>query len=360
MKLSIHLPEELLDEIFSHLRPDDRQSLRSCSLVSKSWLEPSRRLIFSSILIHFHTYQSWLSTISPTNTGVLRHVRSLEYFHHHQKPSDPRRGVYSLRDYLPSFSHLHTLTFRNFDVEETIPDHLEIFSAFQHTLSSLSLVHVSITWSTFVALLGYFPRLRHLEVRRVLFRVDDRPAPQMNHALRGRMVIDQLDNEGLKPFIDWFSGLRAEYEELVMLGPCEHRMVAAVGANLRFLEINLSGGGTTPDLSRFPELRLLKIVTLDPQEDEHFLVSSITSANFQKLVVVLPPTFRWGPPRDTCLWPLFEEAVCGLSDRLRVLGARHILEVRFHARLGWGYSQKYRRAFLPKFQEKGEVRIVSC
>jgi hypothetical protein len=190
----------------------------------------------------FHTYQSWLSTISPTNTGVLRHVRSLQYFHHHQKPSDPRRGVYSLRDYLPSFSHLHTLTFRNFDVEETIPDHLEIFSAFQHTLSSSSLVHVSITWSKFVALFGYFPRLRHLEVRRVLFRVDDRPAPQMNHALRGRMVIDQLDNEGLKPFIDWFSGLRAEYEELVMLGPCEHRMVAAVGANLRFLEINLSAG----------------------------------------------------------------------------------------------------------------------
>ena len=76
----MNLPQELLDEILSHIPSWDRSSLRQCSLVSKSWLEPSRRRLFSYVYIHSnYTYEPWLKNVSPANTGLLRHVRSLEY-----------------------------------------------------------------------------------------------------------------------------------------------------------------------------------------------------------------------------------------------------------------------------------------
>ena len=96
-----------------------------------------------------------------------------------------------------------------------------------------------------------------------------------------------------------------------------------------------------------------------PREEEHLLISSITSLNFRKLVVVLMPTFNWVPPQPTPHWTLFEEIVCGIADRLRVSGSRHTLEVEFHARLREGIGEEHHKTFLPKFKEKGLVRIVS-
>jgi hypothetical protein len=162
----MHLPEELLDEILSYLPPYDKRSLQRYSLVSKSWLEPSRRLLFAHISIRVDNYHSWLDNISPADTRLLRHVRSLDYFElvpasswavPHQT-SAPRNGinrrVYVLQDYFPSFSQLQMVVFRNMDVDLTIPGHLKMFSAFKYTLSSLSFIRGSITWSTFVGLIG--------------------------------------------------------------------------------------------------------------------------------------------------------------------------------------------------------------
>ena len=238
MELRVHLPEELLDEIFNHLLSVDRRSLQRCSLVSKVWLELSQRVLFSSIRVDINACNSWLDKIPPTNTGILCYVRSLEYFLHGDGTTYPTKGVYALRDYFPSLSHLRALTFRNVDVEPTIPDNLEIFSPFQHTLSSLSFVQDSISWSAFVALLGYFPRLGHLEIRKLSFQVDGRPAPKIRHALCGRLVVALSGSSGMQPFISRFSGLRPQYEELVMLGLYEHRLAVAVRASLRSLKIN--------------------------------------------------------------------------------------------------------------------------
>jgi hypothetical protein len=72
--------------------------------------------------------------------------------------------VLTLREYLPLFFQLRTLIFLGTDIERTIPEHLDLFSAFQHTLSLLFIREASITWSAFVALVGYFPDLRDLEI----------------------------------------------------------------------------------------------------------------------------------------------------------------------------------------------------
>ena len=146
-------------------------------------------------------------------------------------------GVYNLRDYFPSFCQLNTLALKNIEIEPTITEHLEIiFSTFQHTLSLLTLTNFTITWSAFVALVGYFPRLQHLEIRNPSILVDDSPVPELPHALHGRLAIDMW-GEGAKPFVDLFLGLKQEYEELEMAPDYEPRLVSAAKSSLKSLKI---------------------------------------------------------------------------------------------------------------------------
>ena len=163
--LTMNIPRELLDTILSNFPPDDQSSfptLRSCSLVSKSWLEPSRRLLFANVSITPKNYPRWLENIPPTNTGVLRHVRSLMFSSPRHELPAPRIGV--PREYLPSLPQLRALSFHNVGIEHIVPEHIDSFSVFQHTLSSLSISHLSFTWSAFVTIIGYFPNLMALEV----------------------------------------------------------------------------------------------------------------------------------------------------------------------------------------------------
>ena len=234
----MNLPQELLDEILLHLPSDEGRSLRSCSLVSKSWLEPSRRLLFKHIRIRQDNYKLWLATISPTNAGVLFHVHSFAYFLRVKRTSDSR-SVYIFRDYFPSFCQLKKLTLCHLDIEPTIPEHLHLFSAFHHTLSSLSLGVVSISWRAFVALVGYFPNLRNLNLLATSFRMDDIRVPDISHPGRGKLFIDRITSAAADFPFDRFTELRPEYEELQILGAYEHRLVAAVERTLKSLKVNL-------------------------------------------------------------------------------------------------------------------------
>ena len=50
------LPCELVDEIVTHLRCDER-ALRNCSLVARSWTYPSQKLLYARIYITPETYK---------------------------------------------------------------------------------------------------------------------------------------------------------------------------------------------------------------------------------------------------------------------------------------------------------------
>ena len=228
----MNLPQELLDEIFSHIPPHDMESLKSCSLVSKSWAEPNRRVLFANIRIPLHAYRSWKDTISPSNT-LLRHARSLEYFHILAEYTPyPRRPFYTLRDYLPSFSKLRTLNLCRITIEPTISDNLELLSAFQHTLVSLTLSSVLAAWSSFVVFVGHFPHLRNLEIIGTSLREDDLPIPKTVHAGRGSLSVDVYSAGVL---CDRFAGLKPEYDELRLIGGYDHRLVVAVERSLQSL-----------------------------------------------------------------------------------------------------------------------------
>ena len=229
------LPQELLDDILSRIPPHDIESLKNCSLVSKSWVEPSRRVLFANVYIPLHAYESWKDTISPSNT-LLHHARSLEYFYISAQYTPYRQhSFYVLRDYLPSFPQLRTLKLHSINIEPSISDNLELLSAFQHTLASLSLTSVSVAWSSFVVLVGYFPNLRDLAIFETSLQADDLPISTTIHAGRGSLSVDAT-TAGL--FCDRFAELKPEYSELRLIGRYDRRLVAAVERSLQSLNLS--------------------------------------------------------------------------------------------------------------------------
>jgi len=234
----MHLPVETVEEILNHLPPYDKKSLRNCSLITKSWLDPCQRRLFERVRISSETCQSWLDNISPNNTVLLSHVRELVYFAEGERdPQDfpTERVDDGLSIYLPSFCQLQRLTFDYVDIEPTIPHNPTLFFAFQHSLSSLTLLQVSITWGGFVTLLGYFPNLRNLEIREMQFKEGIRPTPRPPCALRGRLLVHCTVES--TSYTDRFAGLDPEYEELVLMGEYDQDLVTAVEDNLKFLRI---------------------------------------------------------------------------------------------------------------------------
>ena len=217
------LPHELLDEILDYLSLDDeqdKQSLRNCSLVAKSWTNPSRRRLFETVEILGANIQSWLDTIPPANDELLRHVRSLSYVTRNALPWTARRPkgrVHVLRDYLPSFHKLQHLSLSHTHIPSDISKQIEIFSAFRHTLSRLALKHCTVTMSALVALINFFPNLDRLDLRYILEEVDGEPASPLRRPLIQKLHIFGFYRDGLG-ILDQLSELGLVFKELGVSG----------------------------------------------------------------------------------------------------------------------------------------------
>ena len=126
----------------------------------------------------------------------------------------------------------------------------------------------------------------------------------------------------------------------------------------RFTLHHLPLAGTTPDLSHFSALRQVEFTAIYTEEEERILISSITSTDFQKAIFTPLVTFSLEVLLVGPLWSLPGDIICGLADKLRMLGSRNILGVELRAKFaGFGTKEQQNR-FLPKFKEKGRVRIA--
>ena len=216
-------PQELVDEILSYLSlgdKQDQQSLRNCSLVAKSWINPSQRRLFETVLITVANRQLWLKNISPANIELLRHVRflSITGCETHESLIFPvkRTEIDDLYDYFPSFHQLHTIKLSHPYISSDIPERMEMFSPCQQSLSSLILVKASLPWCSFIALIDYFPNLGNLELRGISFRVSDRNPPHLSRPLRGRLGFHSSSEKNLEDLSRFFTGPEVEYEELAV------------------------------------------------------------------------------------------------------------------------------------------------
>lgn len=72
-----HLPEELLDHIVDLLY-DTRHTLKSCSLVSKSWIQRTRKYLFASVVFHTAAnLESWRKSFPDPATSPACYTKVL-------------------------------------------------------------------------------------------------------------------------------------------------------------------------------------------------------------------------------------------------------------------------------------------
>ena len=239
------LPEELIDEIISYIPLCDKWSLRGCSQVAKSWTNSSRRRLFETVEIQETAFRSWLDTIPPANTELLRHVRSLSYITTAAPWSDRqvKHRIDVLRDYLPSFRRLQHLTLSSMHIPSDISRQIEIFSAFRHSLSRLSLHYCTVTISALVALINYFPSLNRLDLRHITHEADGKPAFPLCRPLIRKLHISSFRDRGLG-ILDQLSELGLVPEELIIMGwsakTALHilsRIVDSLGVNVKRLRL---------------------------------------------------------------------------------------------------------------------------
>ena len=214
----MRLPQELIDEIFSYIPLNDLQTFRNFSLVAKAWVHRSQRRLFHTVSISKSTYDSWVDNISPTNLELLHHVRSLTYtLGTTARVRFPGYRIDSLGDYLPSFRNLETLVLASTDLPSGVSQQIENFSAFRHTLSSLSLWSCYVSSGAVITLVNYFPNLIDLQLRAPMHRVDYKPSPPLLRPLRGRLCVQKFKIYDL-PVLDRLSDLPPELDELIIGG----------------------------------------------------------------------------------------------------------------------------------------------
>lgn len=74
------VPQEIVDEILDHLAADsDPISLRSCSLVSRSWAQTCRKHNFYTVVFASKDTSKWLRAFPVPETGPAHFVRDLHF-----------------------------------------------------------------------------------------------------------------------------------------------------------------------------------------------------------------------------------------------------------------------------------------
>ena len=377
------LPQELIDEIINHIPPNDRKSHHSCSLVAKLWVYPSRRRIFKAIDLSEATrLKLWLDKIPPTNLKILQHVRLLQY--QTPQPFDPLHpSADPLHDYLPSFQRLEGLSFFLGFIPS--PTQIKGYTAFQHTISHLSLRSCSVTASALVTSVNYFPNLAHLELVDLNHYVDVQPVPPFSRPLQRLSVTEFYADDSLG-LVDQLMELCLQCEEVAIRmywfpsPSLAQRIIDGVWASVKCLNLgsHLEGvfnvpkspvvrmsehsAGTFTDLgnpltlSKCRELCELEIYALRPGPVELDLISSITSTKIRKIAFTQPLTFEGQRGPHSADWAKLDDSLCRLIDQLES-GVQ--LEVEFQAldaQTRWSGELRFRR-FLPRFYEKGEAGV---
>lgn len=189
------LPLELIDEIIRYLVHDVR-SLYRCSLVAKPWVHLCRKWLFQEVLLTRKTHQLWLDRISPRDIELLRNVRSFTYV------SDPSVSngitpyrIDSLYRYMYALGRLKSLGLSSMFLGPEVPQQIELFSAFQHTLTSLFLAGCYVTSNALITIINYFPGLTDLELQSLTYEAYGLPAPPLSRPLRGKLLIRECTTQ---------------------------------------------------------------------------------------------------------------------------------------------------------------------
>ena len=234
------IPQEIVDEILNHLvagsdlRTSPLQtSLRSCSLVSKSWVLSSRRHLFYTVLFDSWDMVKWLKAFPVPEESPAHYVRDLR-FALGWSCGTPEEFF----NRTPWFTNLEKITvlgdgeFRSFGIPLSARLPQSVTSLTIHT-STVDLVQV---WDIMMRL----PNLDDLSLSGFGVAIYEGPLPGSGTALRGRFrgqlrLSDRHINEDLVNMLEVPTGLH--FTEVYFLPMCESlssavRLTKACGKTL--------------------------------------------------------------------------------------------------------------------------------
>jgi hypothetical protein len=232
------LPPELVTKILTHLQ-DDKPALQNCSLVVKSWVYSSQKLLYTNAHLTPESYRIWRENVSPTGEELLQHVRTLNC--RDFDSLQPSHG-----DYFGSLHHLERLFLHQLTIIG--PNITNLLTAFQTTLSSLSLGDVSLTWGTFINIVDYFPNLTYLFLDRTSFVGDLRPVPPLSRPPHGKLRLFLLPPDATSMLSIGLPASEPRYDELEILDVLDYPpsrvrpIISACGKTLTRLALNLFSG----------------------------------------------------------------------------------------------------------------------
>ena len=379
------LPQELIDEIIGSFTADDKQSLRNCSLVAKSWRTLSQRRLFESIEIGVQrgaALQPWMNKFSPGD-GILQHVRSL--FVANVSPFQRSRSQVIdpfLRIHLPSFPQLRRLTFSHENLQLIVQ--LGALAS-RHTIKYLCLTRCHTTITTLVTLINSFPNLLHLQLLDLSSEAVNEPIPPLSRPLQTLSVNEPntLDDPGI---LDQLMALQPQCEGVTIsistfVAPSlTQRVINGVEETVKRLNLRLSlecgshalkillwSLNETPyfisdldeplTLINCRELCELEVYCEDMEPE---LVSTITSLHIQKITFFQSRLFTEHTLAriQRKYWAQLDGSLCRLIDRPGY-ELRLVVEFRFPGVRRWAGGPLLKE-HLPEIHEKGVVRIVDA
>ncbi|KAF9645196.1 hypothetical protein BDM02DRAFT_684340 [Thelephora ganbajun] len=258
----MNLPPELLDEIIGRLPPEDKRSLRNCSLVAKSWIHPSRRRLFETLdVLREKNLRLWMKNIPLQNAELFHHVHSLSCridASPHGWSDDCGRFLYN--DF-PLFPQLRNLVLRSGRLKSITRFRFRVPLTFRHTLEYLSLHRCRATISTLVTLINYFPNLVHLNLDHlnlddIYHEVDNQPAPPLSRPLR-KLSITELDTSDDLGILDQLLGLRLQCEEVILMIDAHaapsltQRVIDGVEVSVKYLKLRPPSNSECNDLETY-------------------------------------------------------------------------------------------------------------
>jgi len=158
--MSCPFPPEILDLIVDHLH-NEPDTLKSCCVVSKSWVPRTRRHLFASVEFNAlgFTVESWMETFPDPSNSPAHYTQNLEIF-----DIWPATAAGHWMRAFHGVVRLHMVTFAwDEDQVSLVP-----FRGLWPALKSLHLDYASIPLSEVFGLVCSFPLLEDL----ALFRVD--------------------------------------------------------------------------------------------------------------------------------------------------------------------------------------------
>jgi len=191
------LPQELIDNIFDHIRAWDNCTLGACSLVCKRWSARSRKRLFTQLKLSSEAdLERWCDRVRPGPSGPCLFVEDLSLLDTHLSMSMPLEPSWiqpsilsKAAPHLQSFSGLRALRIVGWDTV-ALPTSLMLhhFGPLLENVTRLTLERMYIHPSALVTFVSHFPRLHYLFISTPKCPWGDDGASDLHHESHGRIV----------------------------------------------------------------------------------------------------------------------------------------------------------------------------